>query len=424
MRTLFLFALGVSALNAQRTLTLRQALETAEKLSPDVQLARLRVLEAQATTGITKSAYQPQLSASITGAYQTINLQNIGLFFPGLSDRMGPFRTFNARPVLTQTVLDLSLLSSIKGAKERERGLAFDVQTARDATLLAVLQIYLQIQQAESRLSAANVRLDTARAVLQQAQDFEQSGTASKLDVARADQQVHMEQSAVTQARRDRDVLKVNLLRTIGTEPAEEVSFEPPTLALRPAPDGGLKTALQQRPELRSADSRTAQSALDKQRAERERYPRLGFIGDYGVAGVGPDRSLSTYSVGATLTIPLWTGRRIESEIQVARHRIEQNKTERRSQELRIAEEVRQSEIEMAAGLETLKSADLAVKAAKEALELARLRFGAGIATNLDTIQAQSILAQAEDFSIRTRYDYFLARARHAHATGDIYSFE
>jgi outer membrane protein TolC len=436
MRTAALLALSVFALAAQdtpRTLTLRQALEMTEKLSPEVQLARLRVLEAQANTGAVKSAYQPQLTATINGAYQTINLQNIGLFIPGFSDRVGPFRTFNARPVLTQTVLDLSLLSSIRASRERERVLDFDARTVRDETLVAVLQLYLQIQQAESRIAAAQARLETARVVWRQAQDFEQAGTANKLDVARAEQQFHLEQASLTQARRDRDVLQTTLLRTIGLAPDQPViliapQLEAPQLEMPPPDshrtgDAALQTALDQRPELRSLDSRLQVAALEKQRAERDRYPKLSFVGDYGVAGNGPERSLSTYAIGATLTIPLWTGRRIESEIAAARHRMEQARSERRAQELRIGAEVRQAQLEMAAAQETLRSAELSTRAARESLELARLRFAAGISTNIDTTQAQSTLAQAEDFEIRSRYDYFVARARLARAKGDVFGF-
>lgn len=426
MRIAALLTISVFALGAQevpRKLTLREALEMTEKLSPEIQLARLRVLEAQANTGVVKSAYQPQLTASVNSTYQTINLQNIGLFIPGFSDRVGPFRTFNARPTLTQTVLDLSLLANIKASRERERGLTFDAQTTRDDTLAAVLQLYLQIQQAESRISAADARVETARAVWQQAKDFEQAGTANKLDVARAEQQFHVEQATATQARRDRDVLRTNLLRTIGLPPDLPVQLEAPQLVIQEVGTEGAQEALAQRAELRSIDSRMQTAEWEKLTAERQRYPKIGFLGDYGVAGTGPERSLSTYAIGATVTIPLWTGRRIESEIAAARHRIEQAKSERRAQELRIAGEVRQAQIEMAAAVETLRSAEQATSAARESLELARLRFGAGISTNLDTTQAQGVLSQAEDFEIRSRYDYFVARAKLARAKGDVYRF-
>lgn len=413
--------LSVCPLAAERTLTLKQALEEAAKLNPDIQLARLRTLEAEAGTRAVKSAYQPQLSATVTAAYQTINLQGIGLFIPGFSDRIGPFRTFNARPVLTQTVLDLSLLSRIKAAREREGEFRFNIQAARDATQLAVVQIYLQIQQSESRIAAAEARLATARALLTQARDFNAAGTASKLDVARTEQQFFSEEAALTQARRDRDFLMAALVRTIGIE--EPVALESPAANIKPAEPATLNAALDRRPELKALDARLRTNDLERQAAERQRLPKLSFVGDYGVSGAGPDRALSTYAVGATLSIPIFTGGRIESEVRAARIRADQTRAERKAAELRIAQELAQAQIDLSAAAATLGSAQHASAAAREALELAKLRFGAGIATSVDTTVAQGRLAEAEDFEIRTRYEHHIARARLAYALGDVASF-
>lgn len=415
MSNLFVkFFLTVSLLPA---LTLREAMEQAEKLSPTVQLANLKVLEAEAATRNARSGYQPQVSLTVNGTYQTINLQNIGLIIPGMDSRVGPFRTFDARPTVTQNILDLSLLSRIRAARTAEAAYKYDAQTAKEATLLAVLQLYLQIQQADSRIAATEARRKTAEAVLEQARQFEQAGTASKLDVARASQQFHSEQAILATAKGEREALATLLLRTIGM-PQREVALEAPALELRV-----MAPASANRPEVRALHSRLKAAEEERKRAERERMPRLAFLGNYGLAGAGPDRSLSTYAVGATLTIPLWTGGRIEAEIQAAKVRIEQTKTQQRDLDLQIAQEMKQAEIEANAALISLRAAQEAVSAARQSLELARLRFSSGIATNLDTITAQGLLAQTEDTEIRTRYEFHLAKARWARAVGNVYAF-
>jgi outer membrane protein TolC len=403
-------------------LTLKQALEQADTLSPEIQLARLKWLESIAETKAVRAGYQPQLSANVTAAYQTINLQGIGLFVPGFGGRVGPFRTFNARPVLTQTVLDLSLLSRMRAAREREDGLRFELETAREATRLAVAQIYLQIQQAESRIAASQARLRAAEALWRQSLDFEQAGTASKLDVARTAQRYRSEQAAVSGAVRDRDELTTLLLRTIGLDPAGRVRLAPLAAAGK-LPEASAAAAVGQRAEIRALDSRIRAGQQEQAAALRQRLPRIGVSGDYGVAGAGPDRSLSTYTTGATLTIPLWTGRRIESEAEAARLRIEQSRAQRRAAELRIAQEVEQARIAIDAAARSLLSHEQAAGAAREALELSRLRFEAGIATSVDTTVAQAALAEAEDAVIRTRYEMRLAEARLAWAMGNLWSF-
>jgi outer membrane protein TolC len=416
----------LAAETAPRTLTLREALELASKLSPDVQQARLRVLEMEAARQRTAASYMPQVSVVVGAAYQTSNLQGIGLVFPGLSDRVGPFRTFNARPVVTQTVLDLGLLSTIRAARARAETAGHDAAAAREATLEAVLEVYLRSCQAASRVRAAEARVRSAEAMLAQTRELEAAGRASKLDLARTGQQFHAERAALAETAGELDLLRPLLLKTIGLDPTEPVELAPPALApLRDNPAIGplLAAALEMRSEIRALESELRAAGFDRQAAARERLPKLSFSGDYGVLGAGPDRGLSTYTAGGTLAIPLWTGGRIESDIKTARARQSQAAERLRAMKLQVGQELVQALAGRDSARAVLEASSKAAAAARESLELARLRLSAGMATSLDTVTAQSALAQTEESEIRARYDYYLASARLAHARGDVMLF-
>jgi outer membrane protein TolC len=407
-----LAAMTTLAQPAARTLALREALDAADKLSPDVQQARLRILESEAT---------PQASVLVSGASQTSNLQGIGLSFPGVPSRVGPYTTFNARPVVTQTVLDMSLLTSIRASRERIERFRFDAATVREDTLSAVLQTYLRGLQAESRVTAAEARVVSFGASLKQARELEAAGSAHKLDVARAEEQYHSELAGLSNAHRDAAVWKTLLLRTIGMPPDEAVTLTAPEL---PAPlPTTMSSAVQGRTEIQSLESQIRTAKLDEQRAARERLPRITAAGDYGVYGEAPNHSVSTYSVGATLVIPITTGGRVAGERKEAQARAKQIEERLRSTRLQIAQEIAQSVIEKDAAYQSLAEFSKAAAAARESLELSRLRFAAGLSTNLDTIAAQSALTQAEDQEIRARYEYHLGAARLARARGDVFLF-
>jgi outer membrane protein TolC len=411
------------AAGAQSKLTLAEALAQTAKQSPDTQMARLRVLETAEREVQTRSAYLPQANLVVGGTYQTTNLQGIGLIFPGFPNRMGPFRTFNARPVVTQTVLDASLLAAIRAVREQKREAEEQVRVVRDTTQMAVVELYLQALEADSRRQAAEARVQTARQLWQQTREKEAAGTSNKLDVARAEQQWEAEQGLVLAAQRDADVLRTLLRQTIGLETGEFVldaaSLRMPDAAQKPR----LEVALAARPEMAMMAARKSGATWEKKAAERERWPKLGATGDYGVLGAGPDQSLSTYNVGATLTIPLWTGRRIESQIAAAKVRVSQAEEETRRMRLRIAQEVREASIELDNSQRNLQSAERGRKAAQEALELAQLRYGAGLATTLDTTAAQGQLAEAEDREIRARYALARAGAKAARSEGRLEEF-
>jgi len=422
-----MLALSAMAQQVPQKLTLRQALELAEKRSPDVELAALRTVEADAQRLVAVSGYQPQLGITVGNTYQTSNLQGLGVILPGAPSRVGPYRVFNGRPQLTAPVFDLSLLSTIHAARERVAESRYDAETVRQTTLLAVLELSLNLFQAESRLAAATARLHTAEAVEQQAQQAAAAGTASQLDLERTRQQFFAEQAAVTQATRDRGVVKAMLRRTIGLESDAAFEIEAPELldfAERGMPFDNIQHgAAEVRSELSALQARIRAAELDRQSAQRERLPKLGFSGDYGVVGAGPDQSLSTYTVGASLTIPVFTGGRIRAKVQEAQAKLSQAEAELRKTRLAVAEEVQQAAIESDAAHEALGAASNATQAARHALELSRLRFQAGITSSVDVATAEDALAQAEDFEIRTRYDWYAAEARLARAEGNVYWF-
>ena len=420
---LFISTLGVCLLaSAQETLTIQQALEMTAKLSPDVQIARLQALESVAKGDAVKCGYLPQASIAVSGTYQTSNLQGIGLAFPGVPERIGPYRTFNARPQVTQTLLDLSLLKRMRAARSREGQAKADARTVREDAEIAVLQLYLQALATESRASAADARLAAAEALLKQTSDREQGGTSSKLDVARAVQQAEAERGALIDARREAATLKTLLWKTIGAEKLVDARLVAPEIRLQAFSDEGmlLKKAVGQRPEVEALQFKERSAREETRAAELQRMPRISGFGDYGVAGAGPDRSLSTYTVGASLTIPLWTGRRIESEVAQAKLQQSQVEQEARRVNLQIQQEIRSARIGLEAAQAAKASAERGREAAIEALDLARMRFEAGLATSVDTQTAQSQLASSDDTRIRAAYDLSLSQARLAKALGEL----
>jgi outer membrane protein len=419
---LFIRQLGYVCLLAgaawsQQVLTLKQALEQVDRMNPDLAIARLRTVEAEAVSGAVRSGYQPQANLIVQSAYQTSNLQGIGLLIPGFSSRIGPFRTFNARPQVTQTVIDLGLLTRIRASRAQQGVTKLEADAVKDDLAIAVVELYIQALQSDSRIAASEARLASTEAVLRQVRDKEQAGSASKLDVARAEEQLENERGLRAAARRDAAVLRALLATAIGVEGSlAEERLEKPAFEL---PE---EAALQNRPDLKALEARVAVAALDRKAAAQQKLPKLTAFADWGVLGAGPDQSIGTYTVGATLTIPLWTGRRIESEVAAASAREDQTKQQIRRARIQIRQELQQFTTELQAALEIHQTAARAAAASRNILELATLRFQSGLATSVDTQVAQSGLAEAEDRRIRAEHDVLLAQARLAKAGGTILS--
>lgn len=395
-------------------LTLQQALDEAVKQSPDIQLARLRTVEAEAKIAVVRAGLMPQATLQIAGTYQTSNLQGIGLVFPGFPSRVGPYRTFDARPRVTQSVLDMQLLSSIRAARLRVGVASTQAEVVKEDLLVAVATAYFQALEAEARVTAAEARLSTAEAILKQARDREATSIGSKLDIARAEQQSETERGLSLQAKQDVDTIKSLILQLIG-RPQTSVELSNPG---EPADIRDVTGA--NRPALRALHHDLDLSRLEVETIRREKLPKLTAFGDWGVAGAGPDRSLSTYAVGAALTVPLWTGRRIEAEMALASVRTDQVTAQVRKLQLEIEQQIRQAQIERDSARAQLGAAERARTAAGQSLELARVRLETGLATTVDVQVAQSSVAAADDTVIRSRFAVALAHTRLAWAAGDV----
>jgi outer membrane protein len=411
---------------APARLSLGEALEIAGKASPEIQIARLKALESIANAAQVRSGLLPQITASIGATYQTTNLAGIGVTGESIPSRVGPYRVFDARPRLTQKVLDLSLLAASRAARASAKQSEHESKAVVEQTKLAVIEVYLQALQAESRRRAAEARVETARALLSQTESAEQAGTASKLDLARARQQVESENSVRVGALRDSQALTAVLVRTIGLEATGPVTLAP-LPSMLPGIESDIRAliteAAEARHELRALDEKRNSAAREVERARAERLPKIEAFGDFGFLGQDPASGVSTYTAGGSVSIPLWTSGRIENDIKAARYRAEQAEQERRRMRNAIAQEVTEAVIRRDRTAESLAAARRATAAAKESLELARLRHEAGLTTNLDVVAAQSSLSIAQEEEITREFEISLAAANLARARGDVGQF-
>ncbi|MEQ1885819.1 MAG: TolC family protein [Bryobacteraceae bacterium] len=407
-------------------LSLKQALEIAERASPEMQMARLRVVESEAVALSVKAGLLPQVSARVAQAYQTSNLQGIGLLAPGLPDRVGPYRVFDARPSVSWRVLDMSLLAGVKAAQERTKQNQASADAIAERTRAAVIDLYLQALASEALARAAQARITIAEVVLKQATDNEEAGRGNKLDVARALQQLEKERAALVEVRKRRDVLSTLLVKTIGLDARSAVSITalPDRVSLWDVNrEAVLSEAMDMRAERRFVSAKGAMLSREIEQARKERWPTVDAFSNYGVLGAGPDRALSTWQVGASVNLPLWTGRRIENDIKASQARREQWKQEERQVAQQIEQEITEALIEGKAAAEQLQHQTAAAYAARESLELARLRFEGGYTGSLDVATAQGELAQMEEEAIRIRYQEWMAEAKLARARGNVRLF-
>jgi outer membrane protein TolC len=118
--------------------------------------------------------------------------------------------------------------------------------------------------------------------------------------------------------------------------------------------------------------------------------------------------------------LPLFTGGRIHAE--VVRADLEIQKLEQQRADLRnqIALDVKTALLNLRSARNEVEVANLGVHLSKEEVDQARDRFKAGVANNIEVIQAQDSLSRANDNQIAALYRFNQARADFARAIGQM----
>jgi outer membrane protein TolC len=157
-----------------------------------------------------------------------------------------------------------------------------------------------------------------------------------------------------------------------------------------------------------------------KKAASAERLPSVHFSGNWAQLGTDPSGVIPTYNYAGTLSVPLFTGGRIRAETIRADLDIQKLRQQQSDLRNQIALDVKTALINLDSARNQVRVANLGVQLSKEEVDQARDRFNAGVANNIEVIQAQDSLARANDNQIAALYRFNQARADLARSIGQM----
>lgn len=354
MKHIVYLILAVLPLQAgQRTMTLRQAVDLANRQSPDLLLARLdeqrAALEVQAVK-------EPRLPRLVVGS--------------GLAYSNGmPMSIEGASPAVIQAKAVRSLWNAPQGyqvaqAREMARSAALGAAALREEVTLRVATLYLDLERAARQQEAAARQLDhlqrieaAVRLRAEQGRELPIEGRRAGLEVARARlrvQQIDSQRRSASQA----------LVLALGLDPGEEIvpaKEERPALELPLEEEASVAEALRDSRQLRRLEADLAAKNLEGRSFKAMRLPRIDLVAQYGLLA-----KFNNYEdffnrfqrhngqLGASIQVPIFASsadearaaqaeidaRRLRAQIQETRRRIESD-TRRAWRKIRDAEAAR-----------------------------------------------------------------------------------
>lgn len=456
-------------------LTLEEALRLAEDASEPVQIARAGLTRSRGQLAQARSQRLPQLNGTLSYsralASQFEGLagggaapdttgppvpQNCGAYVPNpalpLETRVdslehaldctvnggaSPFSGFGDLGFGSENTwqygfsLSQSLFSPRIGAQNRiaEAGRTraeIELASQRAQLALDVTQAYYDAALADRLVLIAEATLAQSDTTLAQTRLARQVGTQPEFDVLRAQVQRDNQVPVVIQRRADRD-LAYTRLRLLLDLPADAplaltTSLEATEAVpvARFAADAGLlgDTTVVNRAPVQQAETlvRVQESSLRIARAQR--LPNVSLTSQYGrvayPGGILPewDQFRTNWTVGAQLSVPLFTGGRIRGDELVAEADLAEAQARLRQTQDAARLDTRTALERLEAARASYEASSGTVEQAARAYTIAQVRYREGLSAQLELSDSRILLQQAQANRAVAARDLQIAQAR------------
>ncbi len=373
------------------------------------------------------NALLPNLSARLTGTIQQVDLPSEGLTLlkvPGIHfpETVGPFGVEDARASISQEIFNWSDIKNWKSATEGEKASQYTYKSDRNLVVFTAGNAYLLVISDMATVDSVRAQVKTAQTLVDNDIDLNKHGLIASIDLLRAKVELQTQQQRLIAAENQVAIDKLTLARVVGLPNGQEfrLTDSVPYAAL----DGitqeqALQQALSARPDYQSAKSQLRAAELARQAVAAENYPTVSTDTNYGDIG-SPNFGLSHGTLGFTLSVnvPIFQGSRVRADKLQADSALQQRKAELADLEGQIDDQVRTAFLNLKSSSELVNVAQSNIDLASQTLAQAQDRSRAGVADNLEVVQAQESVATANQAYISSLFAFNLAKISLAQALG------
>ncbi|BBD60545.1 outer membrane efflux protein [Nostoc sp. HK-01] len=389
-------------------LSLAQALELARRNNRNLQVTILELERSRSALRESQAALFPTLD--INGS-----VTNSGNGFSSSTSQ--PSTSFNGTAQLNYNLYTSgSRQAIIKQAEEQLRIDELDVENQSREIELNIKTQYYNLQQADEQVRINQSAVANAQASLRDAQARERAGVGTRFDVLQAQVNLANAQQDLTNSLSDQQIARrqfgtlLSLPQTVDITAADTVALAG---LWQPSLEQTIVEALQNRPELRQQIAQRNISEQQRRQALAQVRPQVGLVTSYNLLDRFNDSASITdgYSIGLQASVNLFDGGAANARAAQARSNIAIAETQFANQRDQIRFNVEQYYAQLRSNLDNVQTSSVGLEQAREALNIARIRYQAGVGTQTEVIEAENDLTRAEGNRVTAILDYNRALA-------------
>jgi outer membrane protein len=411
-------------------LTLEDAQARAREASHRLAEARARESVAQATVAVREAADRPTVMA-LAGYSRTNHVLEFTVpgplgaprvLYPDVPDN------YHSRLELQWPIYNGGRTDALERAARAEAAAAgADLSVAQADLRLEVARAFWAVVTARATVDVLEQGVTRSQAHVADVRQRFMAGLVPPNEIASAEAQESRARMLAIEARNQRDVATADLARLVGLapeQPLEPMAVLDAAAASVSGTDALVASARESRDERRAFERRIESATDVRAAAAAARLPTLSIAGGVDYARPNPrifprtDRWDDSWDAAINVRWPLWDGGRTAADVAQAAGGIEVARQRLAEFDSVLAVEVRQRALDLESGRAALAAATDGVRAAAEARRVVAERYQAGVIAQIEVLDAEYALLQAELDRTRALAGIRLSEARLARAIG------
>jgi outer membrane protein TolC len=398
-------ALARAAANSHRLGELRARESTAGAVLAQRKATDLPIVSAQAG----------YLRTNHVDEFKVLQLGQVQVLYPDVPDN------WRARLDMQWPIYTGGRTKALEQAATAEQqATGKDLESARADLRLETTRAFWALVTATESVSVVGESVTRIEGQLGDVRARFDAGFLPPNDVLTVDARVSQQRTLLIQAINQRDGARAELARLMGVP--VDASFEVDAVLASAGSAPAQPASVRADREALALRVDAAESRIEA--AHSDNKPSIAVVAGYDYARPNTrhfpreDTWQDSWDVGVNVTFTLWNGGRTAAQVDEARHQAEAARERLAEADTQIALEIRQRQLDLGSATSQVETAAAAVRSATEARRVVAERFGAGVATSTDLLDAQVDQLQAELERTRALANVKLAEARLARALG------
>ena len=404
------------------TIELQQALELVIKNHPSVKEAEEAINIANAKIGLSKSAYLPDIDASAT--YYRVG-PTPTLPFNGMEFQMFPADNYSASLNYRQNIYDFgktkkNILLEKENKGIYEKNVVLVKQNLAAVTIATYYNLYflqeaLHINNEELKVLQEHIAFIEKKISTGSATQYELISTKVRLSNVET-QKMDLEtmqkvQSSVLNSLLGNADISISMVKCDKLLDFTELKN-----------DSLVEYAISHRVEMAIAKENESVKNLQYQLTKSQNNPTINLFASGGGKNgylLNLNEVRMNFTAGAGLRIPIYDANRVKNNLMISKSGITNSELETELLKRRITNEVVECQSKSLSAKQKITLNELMLKQAKEAFSLARVNYNVGSITNLDMLEAETSVSEAQLRLLKSQIDYIVSQYKLMIAIGN-----